>query len=78
MSYVLKIEDKAGAFVGYVHVPKRNAKRLEFTTTDVLQAQRIAGSDKAHQRAMRYNSMNVARGLSVTVVPFAKEIGNAR
>lgn len=78
MSYVLKIQDNAGTFIGYVHVPKRNAKRLEFTTLQLQHAQRIAGNDKAHQRAMRYNSMNAERGLSVTVVPFAQEVANAR
>ena len=78
MSYVLKITQIAdGAFVGYVHVPSRNAKRLEFTTLQLKHAQRIAGNDKAHQRAMRYNTMNQERGLQVAVVPFEKEMAHA-
>lgn len=79
MSYVLKITQIADdAFVGYVHVPRRDCKKLEFTTLQLAHAQRIAGNDKAHQRAMRYNTMNQERGLQVAVVPYERELANAR
>lgn len=79
MSYVLKIQQIAdGVFVGYVHVPRTSAKKLEFTTLQLKHAQRIAGNDKAHQRAMRYNSMNKERGLEVLVVPYEREARDAR
>lgn len=78
MSYVLKIYNAQEQHVGYVHVPRRTKANPKFTTTELEQAQRIAGSDKAHQRAMRYNAMNATRGLHVNVVPYAKEIEDAR
>lgn len=77
MSYVLKIYDAQEQHVGYVHVPRKCANP-KFTTTELAKAQRIAGSDKAHQRAMRYNTMNATRGLHVNVVAYITEAANAR
>lgn len=76
MSYVLKIYDANDNHVGYVHVPRKTANP-KFTTTELAKAQRILGSDKAHQRAMRYNTMNAARGLRVNVVSYITEVANA-